>query len=85
LESLADFFQVPIEDFVDREHNPQIAHAPTPTVSEESPCLDHLPEDLQTFLMEPLNEEYIRTAQRLSEMPTEKLRGIAETLLELTY
>ena len=85
LESLADLLQVPIENFVDREHNPQITPAAAPTVSEVGPCLDHLPEDLQSFLLEPLNEDYIRTAQRLSEMPTDKLRGIAETLLELTY
>jgi hypothetical protein len=39
---------------------------------------------LQSFVSQPINRPYIELAQRLSEMPTAKLRTIAEGLLEIT-
>jgi len=43
-----------------------------------------LPTDLQTFVCLPVNRPYIEIAQRISEMPAEKLRALAEGLLEIT-
>jgi transcriptional regulator with XRE-family HTH domain len=43
-----------------------------------------LPSDLQKFVTQPVNRPYIELAQRLSEIPADKLRVIAEGLLEIT-
>ena len=40
--------------------------------------------DLQEFVSKPVNRPYLEVAQRLSEMSADKLRIIAETLLEIT-
>jgi transcriptional regulator with XRE-family HTH domain len=44
-----------------------------------------LPPELRDFISHPANEGYLRLAQRISQMPTEKLRSLAESLLEITY
>jgi transcriptional regulator with XRE-family HTH domain len=43
-----------------------------------------LPPDLLEFASQPVNRPYLEVARRLSEMSTEKLRSIAEGLLEIT-
>jgi hypothetical protein len=43
-----------------------------------------LPPDMQNFIAQPINRPYLELAQRLSEMEVNKLRGIAEGLLEIT-
>ena len=43
------------------------------------------PPDLRDFISQPANESYLRLAQRISQMPTDKLRQLAESLLEITY
>lgn len=43
-----------------------------------------LPPDLQAFVGKPVNLPYLELAQRLSEMSVEKLRAVAEGLLEIT-
>ena len=43
-----------------------------------------LPPELQEFVSRPINRPYLELAQRLSEMSVDKLRGIAEGLLEIT-
>jgi transcriptional regulator with XRE-family HTH domain len=44
-----------------------------------------MPEDMRKFVVQPINEIYLRVAMRLAEMPASQLRGIAEGLLEITY
>jgi len=44
-----------------------------------------LPPELREFVSRPVNESYLRLAHQLSELPAEKLRGIAASLLEITY
>lgn len=44
-----------------------------------------LPQDLYDFVANNANLPYIQLAKRLSEMDAEKLRNIAEGLLEITY
>lgn len=43
-----------------------------------------LPPELQVFVSSPVNRPYLEMAQRLSEMSVEKLRAVAEGLLEIT-
>jgi len=46
---------------------------------------DQLPADLRAFVVEPLNESYLRLAMQLSALSVERLRGIAEGILDITY
>jgi transcriptional regulator with XRE-family HTH domain len=45
--------------------------------------LDLSPE-IQEFIGKPINHPYLDIARRMSEMPVDKLRNIAEVLLEIT-
>jgi len=40
--------------------------------------------EMQAFVSKPVNRPYLELAQRLSEMSVEKLRTVAEVLLEIT-
>jgi transcriptional regulator with XRE-family HTH domain len=44
-----------------------------------------LPEELQEFVARPINRSYLELAHRLSTLSVEKLRTVAEGLLEITY
>ena len=44
-----------------------------------------LPLELQTFVSQPINKPYLELARKLSEMSTDKLRSIAEDLLDITF
>ncbi len=44
-----------------------------------------LPEDLQNFILKPVNRPYLELAVRLSTLSVDKLRAVAEGLLEITY
>ncbi len=44
-----------------------------------------LPLDIQAFITKPVNRPYLDLAVRLSEMSVDKLRAVAEGLLEITY
>lgn len=43
-----------------------------------------LPLEMQQFISKPVNLPYLELAQRLSEMSVDRLRGVAEGLLEIT-
>jgi transcriptional regulator with XRE-family HTH domain len=43
-----------------------------------------LPPDLQTFVCKPVNRPYLELALSLSGLSTEKLRSVAESLLDIT-
>lgn len=43
-----------------------------------------LPVELQNFVCKPINRPYLELALKLSGMSTEKLRGVAEDLLDIT-
>ena len=45
---------------------------------------DDLSPELQEFISKPINRPYLEISQRLSEMSVEKLRAVAEGLLEIT-
>ncbi len=44
----------------------------------------HMPQDVRDFVSQPVNEPYLRLAMRMSQLSAERLRGIAEGLLEIT-
>jgi transcriptional regulator with XRE-family HTH domain len=44
-----------------------------------------LPPEMQQFVCKPVNRPYLELAMRLSELNAEKLRAVAEVLLEITY
>lgn len=46
--------------------------------------LRQLPAELREFVSQPVNEPYLRLAHRLSLLPADRLRGIAESILEIT-
>ena len=41
--------------------------------------------EMQAFLINPVNLSYLDTAKRISEMDVQKLRQVAEDILEITY
>ena len=43
-----------------------------------------MPLELQTFVCQPVNRPYLDLARKLSEMSTDKLRSVAEDLLDIT-
>ena len=44
-----------------------------------------LPADLVEFINQPINLPYLELAKKLSTMNVDKLRDVAESLLEITY
>jgi len=44
-----------------------------------------LPPELQDFIAQPINRPYVDLANRLSNLPVDKLRSIAEGLLDITF
>lgn len=47
--------------------------------------LADIPNELEEFLTNPSNEPYLRLAMHLSQLSADRLRVIAESLLEITY
>jgi len=43
-----------------------------------------LPLDMKSFVSKPVNRPYLKLAMKLSEMSTDKLRSIAENILDIT-
>ncbi|MCK4541067.1 MAG: helix-turn-helix domain-containing protein [Spirochaetales bacterium] len=80
LEVIANIFNVPIKFFFDNQGpigNWELQQQTQNYFSE-------LPPELVSFIIKPVNRPYIELAQRLSEMSAEKLRAVAEGLLEIT-
>lgn len=80
LEAFSELLTLPLQEFQDH-HGPIGAWAERQRMIQE--FLD-LPEEMQAFVARPVNRPYLELAQRLSEMSVDKLRGVAEGLLEIT-
>lgn len=80
LEVFAHIFDHPVTDYQDT-HGPVGQWIRQQGFVRE---IKELPADLQRFVILPVNRPYIEIAQRISEMPAEKLRALAEGLLEIT-
>jgi transcriptional regulator with XRE-family HTH domain len=81
LELIANALDTPVERFYD-QHGP-IGRWRAQQGSVQK-FLD-LPPDIQQFVAKPVNRPYLELAIRLSELSAEKLRAVAEVLLEITY
>jgi transcriptional regulator with XRE-family HTH domain len=55
------------------------------TQAERIAGFKQLPVDLQDFIAQPINRPYVDLANRLSNLPVDKLRSIAEGLLDITF
>jgi len=43
-----------------------------------------MPLELQEFILKPVNQPYLELAQKLSQMSVDKMRDVAEGLLDIT-
>ncbi len=80
LESLSSALSRPIREFQDR-------YGPVGVWSNRQHAVKgflEMPAELQSFVTKPINRPYLELAQRLSEMSVDKLRAVAEGLLEIT-
>jgi len=80
LEALAAVLDLPMRDLQDRAGPVGVWFTQQRLMRD----FQELPADLQAFVCKPVNRPYIELAQRLSEMSVEKLRSVAEGLLEIT-
>jgi transcriptional regulator with XRE-family HTH domain len=81
LEALAGSLGGQVEEFFD-------ASGPVGVWRKEQIAMEKfhdLPAGLQEFVCKPVNRPYVELALRLSELSVERLRAIAEGLLEITY
>jgi transcriptional regulator with XRE-family HTH domain len=81
LEALAQALRLPIQHFL-AEQGP-IADWDAQQRAYER--FASLPPDLRQFVSDPMNEGYLRLAMHLSALSVERLRGIAEGILDITY
>jgi transcriptional regulator with XRE-family HTH domain len=80
LDAIARYTGHSLRDFLDRRSQLGIWSERQRMLQE----ILNLPVELRDFISKPVNRPYLELAQRLSEMPTAKLRSIAEGLLEIT-
>ncbi len=81
LETLAGILHRSIKEFYDR-NGPVGAW-----ITQQRAIRDFLsmPSEMQNFVSRPVNLPYLELAKRLSDMSVDKLRSVAEGLLEITY
>jgi transcriptional regulator with XRE-family HTH domain len=80
LEHLTRILGRSIQEFYD-------SHGPVGSWVREQQVIEQfseLPAELQEFVSKPVNRPYLELAARLSQMSVDKLRGVAEGLLEIT-
>ena len=80
LETIAVALNLSVRDFLD-QHGPIGKWAIQKKAVED---FSKLPLEMQQFVSKPVNQPYLELAQRLSEMSVERLRAVAEGLLEIT-
>jgi transcriptional regulator with XRE-family HTH domain len=80
LERLVKILGQSLDDYIDRE-GPVGEWASN---MQAFANLLQLPSDLREFLSTPENQSYLRAAKHISELSVEKLRALAESLLDLT-
>ena len=82
LEALCHFMDGDTTDFMDETRGPLGRHQAKHKLSQQ---FERMSEEMQQFLVNPVNESYFDTAKRISEMDVVKLRTVAESLLDITY
>jgi transcriptional regulator with XRE-family HTH domain len=82
LEQIARYLDVPMTQFSDDRHGPLAQHEAEIAMQRR---FGQLPPEMKAFVTEPINRTYLETAMRLSEMDVDRLRGIAEGILDITF
>jgi transcriptional regulator with XRE-family HTH domain len=82
LASLADLLDAPLNDFTLEKDGPLGRHERALARRQQ---FEDLPEDVQAFVATPANLIYLQTAMRLSAMDVDRLRSIAEGILDITF
>jgi transcriptional regulator with XRE-family HTH domain len=82
LAALSDLLAASLNDFTEEERGPLSRHERALARRQH---FEELPEEVQAFVAEPGNLIYLQTAMRLSAMDVERLRGIAEGILDITF
>lgn len=80
LEAILQKLDIPIDEFRDQT-------GPLGQWANQQRAVEkflELPPDLQDFIAKPVNIPYLQLAQRLSEMSVDRLRSVAEGLLDIT-
>lgn len=80
LEILGELLKRPVREFQDQ-------HGPAGVWAAQQRAVkgfSQLSPELQSFISKPVNRPYLELAQRLSEMSVDRLRAVAEGLLEIT-
>jgi transcriptional regulator with XRE-family HTH domain len=80
LEAMAARLGLPVEHFFEAEG----PIGEWDSLHRATERLKQFPPELREFISQPANEEYLRLAHKLSQMPVGQLRAIAESLLEIT-
>jgi transcriptional regulator with XRE-family HTH domain len=80
LEKIASTLNIKIEDFIDPTGPVGLWRTQMKSASK----INDLPPDMQEFLLKQINRPYIDLARHLSELSSDKLRSIAEGILEIT-
>lgn len=81
LEVISGYLSRSIREFYDR-------HGPVGAWSTQQRALQEfttMSPEMQEFISKPINRPYLELAMRLSEMSVDRLRAVAEGLLEITY
>ena len=82
LEALATLLDASLNDFTVERQGPLGRHEQALSRRQQ---FDDLPDEMQAFVVEPGNLSYLETAMRLSGMDVDRLRGIAEGILDITF
>ncbi len=81
LELMASALSIPLDSFF-------VSHGRFGHWRESKSMVDQfmeLPLEIQHFIVKPINLPYLELAMKLSQTSVEKLRGIAENILDITY
>jgi transcriptional regulator with XRE-family HTH domain len=81
LEVLSGILNRSIREFQDKHGPVGMRNAQQRAIQD----FNEMPLDLQIFVSKPINRPYLELAIRLSEMSVDRLRAVAEGLLEITY
>jgi transcriptional regulator with XRE-family HTH domain len=82
LESFAELLDAPLNDFTVEQSGPLGRHEQALMRREN---FEALPDEVQAFVADPGNMIYLQTAMRLSDMDVDRLRSIAEGILDITF
>ncbi len=82
LERIGKFLGVSLDYFSDESRGPLGQHEARQKMLKR---FNELSPDVRKFVVEPINQSYIETAMRLSDLDVKRLRNIAEGILDITF